>query len=363
MDHSEEFVWRGDGEEAEVVVFAPDEKTSRRAFDRALPAAKLPGCRSPVYACASGAADFGCVAASVSHVAPDLASVPARSVLLVADTPVRSLGISPEEMMNEVLRGGLSESSVLRLNAAGVRRVCELGANAAAEDGLIEEEDLQFLAPLSSEPDALGRRAVSAGERDWNGRFGVSLYSVEDIFDSEGAESLGLEPGMLVVEVRVEALELGRISLALHRERITNRVKSGEFDSTEDLPAAPLETEEAHDLRLASMAAANFADGRAALSIHALRRALRETAGRLDVRAAWRLGGVGKSGDIVVHRRGLAERGEGEILISGGAVAGGMGTMYASVPPFGVSEDGRWLWEEAGLLERWGSLNLLGGEG
>jgi hypothetical protein len=38
--------------------------------------------------------------------------------------------------------------------------------------------------------------------------------------------------------------------------------------------------------------------------------------------------------------------------------------MYANAPPFGeYVEDGRWLWEEAGLLGRWVDLDFLGGEG
>lgn len=363
IDHSEEFVWRGDGDEAEISVAAPDEETARLAFDRALVAAKLPGAVSPVHV-AVAPRRGGCASASTTHAAPDLASVPSRSILLVADTPVANLGAPPEEMMNEILRGGLPELSTSRINAAGVRRMSEFGGNAAAEDGFIEEEDLAFLAPLSGEPDALGRRAVSAGERDWNERICIRLHEVGDIFDSEGMESLGVEAGMLVVEVTAGAGELGRIASSLHRERVAARVESGEFEPPEDLPAAPLETGEAHDLLSAFRAAANFADGRAALAVFALRRAMREMAGRMDVRAAWRVGGIGEAGDSVVHRWGLAEAGEGDVLISGGVVAVGMGTMYASAPPFGVSEeDGLWLWEEAGLLGRWAGLDLLGGEG
>ena len=38
-DHAAEYEWRGEGEEAEVVLFAPDDA----AFERVLPAARLPG--------------------------------------------------------------------------------------------------------------------------------------------------------------------------------------------------------------------------------------------------------------------------------------------------------------------------------
>ncbi|CAN5662042.1 hypothetical protein BH20ACT10_BH20ACT10_11000 [soil metagenome] len=364
MDHSEEFIWLSDGEEAEVSVVAPDELTAEAAFGRASVAARIPGAVSPVHVAAVPERG-GWAAASDTHTAPDLISVPSRSILLVADTPASGLGFPPEEAMNEILRIGLPELSTVRMNAAGVGRMCEFGAEAAAEDAMIEEEDLEFLTPFSAaDSDSLGRRAISAGEREWNEGVSIRLYEVGEVFDSDGMESLGVEAGMLVVEVGVGAGELGRIGASLHRERISARIESGDFDPPEDLPSAPLETEEASDFLLASRAAANFADGRASLAVFALRRAMREMAGRLDVRAAWRVGGVGEGGGFVVHRRGFAEAGEGAAVVSGGVLSGGMGTMYANAPPFGLSmEDGRWLWEEAGLLGRWAALDLLGGEG
>lgn len=368
MDHHEEFTWLADGEEAEVSVAAPDAATARAAFEKALVAASLPGAVSPVCV-AAVPRRAGWVALSETHAAPDLVSVPSRSVLLVADTPVSNLGVPRNGVMHEALRSGFPELSSVRLNAAGVRRVCELGGLAAAEDGLIEEEDLAFLAPSSAgslppDPDALGRRSVSAGELDWNESFEVRIYEVGGVSDSGGAESLGVEAGMLAVEVSVGAGELGRIASSLHRERISARIERGEFDSPDGLNAAPLETEESRDLLSAFRSASNFADGRVSLALYSLRRAMRETFGSLEARASWRAGGFGEAEGSVAHRRGLAAVGEGGALVSGGVLAGGVGTMYASAPPFGAFvEDGRWLWEEAGLLERWADLDLLGGEG
>jgi tRNA-splicing ligase RtcB (3'-phosphate/5'-hydroxy nucleic acid ligase) len=365
MDHSGEFVWLGDGDEAEIFVAAPDEVTARFAFERAFVAAgRLPGAVSPVCVAATSRTSFGWVAASDSRVAPDLGSIPSRSVLLVADVPVSNLGVPPAEVMDEILRAGLPELSSVRVSSAGVRRVCEFGGEAAAEDGLIEEEDLAFLAPFSTDSDSLGRRAVSAGEREWNGGVAVRLYGVGNVFDSDAMEALGVEAGMLAVEVTAGAGELGRISSALHRERVVDRVENGDFDAPEGLPVAPLETEEARDAARKSRAAANYADGRVALALYALRRAMRKMAGNLDVRAAWRVGGVEETESFVAHRRGFAGVGGGDPVVSGGVLSGGVGTMYANAPPFGMTvEDGRWLWEEAGLLERWADLDLLGGEG
>jgi tRNA-splicing ligase RtcB len=92
VDQAEEFAWSGEGEDAEILVRAPDEATAERALERTLPAARLPGVHSPVHAAAS-AEELGWVAASGTHAAPDLFSAPARGLLLVADVDAENLGV------------------------------------------------------------------------------------------------------------------------------------------------------------------------------------------------------------------------------------------------------------------------------
>ncbi len=355
-EHSAEFEWRRDGEEAEVVVYAPDESVAETAFERALPASTLPGVQSPVYAAASEQG-FGLVAASASHVSPDLISAPERGVLLAAGVAAENIGMRLEDLPRLISRN-LSETRLPALNEAGVMRACGQGARAAAEDGLIEEEDLAFLELPLAEPDSLSRRALSAGTRDYgvHGRFGA--YTVGELLDSERAESLGIEAGALALVLRVGTGELGRIALEVHRRRIEERVESGEFETDSSLPAAPLDTEEAADLLVASSAAANFADARAALLLYALRRALEETVGDLAPLASWTVGGLETSGGPALHRKQLAALGSGGTTVSGESVAATTGVMLGSSPLFGAAEvEGRWPWEEAGLLERVAELH------
>jgi tRNA-splicing ligase RtcB len=357
-EHAAEYEWRGEGDEAEVVLYAPDDS----AFERALPAARLPGVQSPVYAAASPEG-FGWAAASATHAAPDLLSTPTRALLLVADITTQNLGVEPREITNQLLRD-LPEAGVRlpHLNEAGVARISESGARAAAEDGLIEEEDLRLLGTRPGDADALGRRALAAGPAEWEAGVGLDLRVVSGVLDAQGAEGLGLQAGALVLVVRVDAGELGRLALGAHRERILGRVWSRDFGAEPDLPAAPADTEEAADLVAALHAAANFADARAARTLWMLRRVLREVAGGLEVRAAWTVGGIEEQGGLLVHRKDLASAEDGGALVSGSYVAAGTGKMWASAPPFGVSEEeDRWPWEEAGLLERWAELGLPGG--
>jgi len=353
-EHVAEYEWRGEGEEAEIVLYAPEEPD----FERVLPAAKLTGVESPVYAAASPQG-FGWAAASATHAAPDLLSVPLRSLLLVVGTRSENLGVPPQELMQRVLRE-LPEAGVRlpSLNESGASRLCESGARAAAEDGLIEEDDLPLLDVRPGDADTIGRRALAAAPREWAGGVEPDLRLVTEVLDTEGPESVGLEEGALALVVGVDAGDLGRLALAAHRERILGRVRSGDFGATPELPAAPAGSGEAEDLITALYAAANFADARAARALWMMRRILGEVAGGLDIRAAWRTGGIEEQDGRLVHRSGLAWAESGHVLVCGSYAAAATGNMWASAPPFGVpEEEGRWPWEEAGLLERLAMLD------
>jgi tRNA-splicing ligase RtcB (3'-phosphate/5'-hydroxy nucleic acid ligase) len=351
-EHAAEFEWRGEGEEAEIFLFAPDDS----ALERALPATGLPGVESPVYAAASPEG-FGWAAVSTTHVAPDLLSLPTRGLLLVAGTRSENLRVDARELANRMLRDLPEIGARLPLpNEAGIGRLCESGARAAAEDGLIAEEDLPLLGAPPGEADALGRRALSAGPREWQEAATPELGVVTGVLDTEGAESVGLETGTLTVVVQIGAGDLGRLALAAHKERL--QARSEDFGAAADLPAAPVESGEAQDLLAAVYASANFADAHAARMVWMLRRLLGEASGGLSIRAAWRVGGVEERNGRLVHRRNLAPVADGEALVSGGYAALGTGNMLSSAPPFGVPEyEERWPWEEAGLLERLAALD------
>jgi tRNA-splicing ligase RtcB (3'-phosphate/5'-hydroxy nucleic acid ligase) len=353
-EHVAEYEWRGEGEEAEIVLYA----TGDSAFERALPAATLPGVESPVYAAASHRS-FGWAAASTTHAAPDLLSAPLRGLLLVAGTRSENLGVPPKELMQGVLRELPEAGARLpSLNESRAGRLCESGARAAAEYDLIEEEDLPLLDVRPGDADALGRRALAAAPREWAGGVEPDLRLTTEIHDTEGAESLGLGEGALAIVVRIDAGDLGRLALAAHKERILSRTQSGDFGATPELPAAPAASGEVEDLIAALNAAANFADARAARTLWMLRRMLGDAAGGLEIRAAWRTGGIEEQEGRLVHRRGFAWAENGHVLVCGSYAAAGTGNMWASAPPFGVpEEEGRWPWEEAGLLERLAMLH------
>ena len=355
-----DYEWRTEGEQAEVVVYALDDESAGSALKSVAVAADLPGAQGPVYAVVSPS-QYGWVAASTSHVAPDLLSAPEYGVMFVADTPVDNPGLPPREMARRIPRD-LYETSLPILGTAAVREAAEAGAAWAAGEGFIEEEDLSrftdsaFAGP-AGDPDALGRRAVSAGGRWWDPRSTpVGAFRVAEILDTAGAEELDLDPGSLALVTTVGSGDLGRLALATHRDRISSRG----FAAPGSLPAAPVETEEAEDLLAAASAAANYAAARAALQIFLLRRALGELMGGLRIVAVWRVGGLQRREGLLVHYQNLAAVGSGEAMVAGKSVAAGTGAVFGSAPAFGVEErEGRWAWEEAGLLERRATLESL----
>lgn len=365
VEHAADFEWRGEGEGAEVVLYAPNANDARRGLQQTMLAASLAGVVSPVHAAVSGSR-VGWVAASETHAAPDLFSAPARGLLLVANASAGEFGVSPGEVGNLILRN-LSEVSPPRFGEAEARRAVEGGAVWAAENGLIPEEDLALFAASDSapgsvpgEPDALPRRALSAGAQDFSRRQRIEVYTVEEVLDADPAEALGLGPGALVLRAEIFPEDLARLALTAHRERILKQVWTKDFGATADLPAAPLETEEAADLLAAARAVANYADARAALLLHELRRVLTEQGG-VQLRAAWRLGGLAQRDGLLLHRRDLAAMDKGDVLSTRDFVAAGTGAMRASAPTFGTgSREEPWAWE-AGLLERIVSLGATEG--
>lgn len=355
-----DYEWRGEGESAGILLYTPDSAVADWAFERSLLADQLPGVVSPIYAAASSreARNFGWVAASQTHISPELISAPKWNLLLVADMRVEDIG-EPEEVPRVISRH-LSEVALPGIGEAGVRNVVEFGPLWAAEEGLLEEEDLPLFTRRTGDADTLSRRAIAAGARDWTRPGRIRALRAAEILDREGAEEMGLDPGAFALVVSGGAEDLGRLALAGHRERILTRVTSGDFDAPLGLPAAPVDAEEAADLLTATATATNYAAGRASLLLHALQRALRDD-GTLRPRAAWTIGGLEEWNGLVLHRKDLATAGVGEAVVSGRTVAVGTGGMLDSAPPFEApEEDGRWAWEESGLLTRQALLEPLG---
>ena len=168
----------------------PPPPVAETAFERISWITRLPGVESPVCAAASPEGS-GWTAVSASHAAPDLASVPARGLLLVADTLAQNLRVPPGEVMSFILRD-FGEVGLPALERSRLTQDLRDGSARGAEDGLIEEEDLPPRSRPPATPMRSGRRALTAGLREWDGPIDVDVTVVAEILDAEGAETLGL---------------------------------------------------------------------------------------------------------------------------------------------------------------------------
>lgn len=355
-----DYEWHIEGEEAEAFLYAPDETVLEypRLRTGIEAATRLPGVGQPIYAAASPYGS-GWAVSSSSHIAPGLVSAPRVGVLLVAGSPLDRLGLPPEELLR-LLTSRLSEVRTPYLGDAELQAACGSGARWAAEQGLIQEEDLDLLGAedvARGEPEALGRRALAAGERDPRPGNDVRARVVGRILDEGAVEELGLHERALIITASADSGELGRLALEGHRQRMISR----DLDDSERLISAPLDTEEAADLKAAVGAAGNYATTRASLLLHALRRALRDVTGGLEPVACWSTGGLEESEGAAVHRRSLARLGSGAALVCGDTLALGTGGMLSSAPPFDTGDGNLWPWEEAGLLQRAAVLETLDG--
>jgi hypothetical protein len=342
VERTGDYEWRGEGEEAELVLYASEAS----AFDRLTVAGYLPDARNPVYGAAAGG-EPGWVVASESHVSPDLVSVPLFGLLLIADSPMSSLGVEPRDFPR-LLSRNLSEVRPPSLGGAEARAACESGAMWAAGEELLEEEDLALFPRADGASEALGRRALSAGSYE----IGEVTADIAAYGTREEDEEIEVPAGALLFVVRAGCGEAGRLALSAHREHVA----AGEFDSPGGLRIAPLWSREAEDFGVALGSLSNLAAARTAVSLYVLRRALAGMAGELRPLAVWGSGGLEARGEERLHRSRLAAVGEGEIFVCGGQIATGTGDMMDSVPEFGAPEE----WEEAGLLERRLELSPLG---
>ncbi|WP_119069507.1 hypothetical protein [Rubrobacter indicoceani] len=373
IDNSEKFVYRRDGEEAEVVVYAPDGEAAERGFGRAVRAASMPGVEGTVHA-AAAESGYGHAVVAGGSVSPEMVSAPERGVLLSCEVEAkdfaRRLGVAEHQVNREVSRRiGESVYGLPRPDRRSIRRACEAGAEELADAGVIEEEDLAFLGPLAADPEAAGRRALAAGEREWGRLFAdVTPYSPSEVFDPDALEDSGFEAEGLLLFLSVGAGELGRLVFSLHRERFRSRILTRDFDFVRDpsggvasLCVGPSESEEAGDFVAASASTANFSDALSALSLFVVRRALGGVLGGIEIRSSWRCGGILQRDGLMLHRDGLAAVEADGVFVCGGNLCSGKGEMESSAPSFYAPEpEGRWPWEEAGLVGRLARLKGFG---
>ena len=233
---------------------------------------------------------------------------------------------------------GVGRGGSVRLKGEDFDRVLRDGAARAVEMGFGEAGDLRHIesggrlegAEARAVSDAARQRGFDQLGTIGSGNHFVEIDRVDDIYDAETAERLGIAAGGIVVQIHTGSRGLGH-QVATDSLRVMTKAmaKYGISIPDRELACAPLDSGEGRHYLAAMAAAANFAFANRQIITSAIRRAwLHEFRDdRIDivydvahnVAKVERYPGVG---EVVVHRKGATRAFPGQPVL----IPGSMGT-------------------------------------
>jgi tRNA-splicing ligase RtcB len=222
---------------------------------------------------------------------------------------------------------GVGEAGMLRLKEDDLDDVLRTGARWALKKGMARAEDLVHTeedgSMAGADPAKVSHRAKERG-RPQIGTLGAGNHFaeidvVDQVFDDEAAEALGLFAGQVVVQIHCGSRGLGHQVCTDHLEVLQRAQKKYGIELPDrQLACAPVESPEGRDYIAAMIAAANFAWCNRQVLAHQIRQAFEEVlAGKLkrwDLRQVYDIAHNmakfeehdvdGRSMHVCVHRKG-----------------------------------------------------------
>jgi tRNA-splicing ligase RtcB len=181
---------------------------------------------------------------------------------------------------------GVGVKGNVPLSKKELERVCREGAEWALKQGFATRQDLERTEESGrmpgADPDAVSERAKDRGRGQLGtlgaGNHFIEVDRVDQIFDAEAARTMGLEQGMLALQIHCGSRGFGhqicsdyvrdfQPSLGRYDIRLPDR----------ELMCAPIESPEGRRYLAAMACAANFAFANRQLLAHAVRQAFEET--------------------------------------------------------------------------------------
>lgn len=163
---------------------------------------------------------------------------------------------------------GVGGKGHLRLNESQLDEVLEKGSRWAVARGMARQSDLEMTeengAMSGARADKTSPHAKERG-RDQLGTLGagnhfIEVDTVEQIFDAEGADALGLHEGLVVVQIHCGSRGFGHQVCTDYVRDFQGAIqKYGLKIADRELVCAPLDSAEGQDYLAAMSAAANFA--------------------------------------------------------------------------------------------------------
>jgi tRNA-splicing ligase RtcB len=230
-------------------------------------------------------------------------------------------------LLNKYCPSGVGKEGAIKVNVKELDHVLRAGARWALKNGYAGKADLARTEESGSvagaDPERVSERAKARG-REQIGSLGagnhfIEVDVVEQIFNEEAANVMGLYPGCLTVQIHCGSRGLGHQVCTDYVQQFQSAVHKYGIDLPDrELVCAPMDSPEGQAYLGAMRAAANFAFANRQLLAHFARRAFEETFARR--KGNWHLHQVydiahnmgkietheinGKQMKVCVHRKG-----------------------------------------------------------
>lgn len=187
---------------------------------------------------------------------------------------------------------GVGRSGHLRLSHAELDRVAETGARWALKNGYATAADLERTEESGSIPGAdagkVSQRAKDRGRTQLGtlgaGNHFIEVDMVDEVFDEQAAERMGLSPGRVVAQIHCGSRGYGHQICTDYVKRFQKSVHQYGIKLVDrELVCAPLSSPEGQDYLAAMRSAANFAFCNRQILAHLIRETFTTVlAGRVD---------------------------------------------------------------------------------
>jgi tRNA-splicing ligase RtcB len=222
---------------------------------------------------------------------------------------------------------GVGQGGEIRLRTGELENLVEKGARWALENGYATEADLERTEEsgriAGADAGKVSPRALERG-RDQVGTLGAGNHFIEvdvvdQVFDEEAAQRMGLAPGRVVAQIHCGSRGFGHQICSDYVKRFHKSVKKYNIQLPDrELVCAPLSSPEGQDYLAAMRAAANFAFANRQLLLHLIRRSFDEVlGGRVDNPWVFQIYDIahnmakieeheidGRRAEVCVHRKG-----------------------------------------------------------
>lgn len=189
-------------------------------------------------------------------------------------------------LLNKYCPSGVGKEGAIKLSMKELDQVLQDGSRWALKNGYATAADLARTEEMGSlegaDPNKVSERAKTRG-REQIGSVGAGNHFVEvdvvdQIFDEEAANTMGLYPGCLTLQIHCGSRGLGHQVCTDYVQSFQSAVhKYGIELPDRELVCAPMDSPEGKAYMAAMRAAANFAFANRQLLAHSARRAFEET--------------------------------------------------------------------------------------